>query len=710
MAASNDAGAFAPPSSNAAVIRTLDPLLLGLATLFAVLGVYAALRVAARARAAAAPNAWRVFAGCVLGAALLATYVVGGRALGMPENARPGDGGGLPVALLAAITLLLAATLLMGDAPAVAADGARPTLRGRIAGVFLVVTLLVGGLVLVALQEQMAGAERAAVYEAHHIARAIAIAGGTDSVGQPETLRRYLAQLHERDDRTVYVVDVTQRVVASFEPAQLGTTVRDAPSTAIAQVLADGVPRQALSLSGTPERLLVAPLRAVPTDGRSAVIGAMVVEYTDLHDMLAQEARASAERLFAIAIAVVLLIALLGSRLATAIATPIAALTRGASRLAGGSYDVDVPVTTRDEVGTLAAAFNAMARELRAGHARVLADHEALEGRVAERTDALRESNAHLSESNRRLRETQEQLLQVEKMASIGQLASGVAHEINNPIGYVYSNLGTLDKYFEGLLALLDRYAAAEERIADAATRDDIASAKQAMDIDFVKQDLVALLAESREGITRVKKIVQDLRNFSRTAGDEPWQPADLVAGIESTLNIVRNELKYKAEVVRAFAPLPLVECRPSQLNQVFMNLLVNAAQAIRERGTIRIATGVAGEDAWVEVSDTGDGIRPEHLSRVFDPFFTTKAVGQGTGLGLALSYRIIDEHHGRIEVESEVGVGTRFRVLLPIRQPRASGVRESDGETEVGVVPSAVNSAATSKLSLAPLAGRGLG
>lgn len=694
------------------MIRTLDPLLVGLSLLFAILGVYAALRVAARARASAAPLAWRVLAGCVLGAALLGTYVVAQRTLGMPEHARPGVGGGLPVALLAAITLLLAATLLMGDAPAVAADGARPTLRGRIAGVFLVVTLLVGGLVLTALRDQVEGAERAAVYEAHHIARAIAIAGGADSVRQPETLRRYLAQLHERDDRTVYVVDVTQRVIASFDPALVGTTVRDAPSTAIAQVLADGVRRPALSLpaGGTPERLLVAPLRAVPTDPRSAVIGAMVVEYTDLHDMLVQEARASAERLFAIAIAVVLLIALLGSRLATAIATPIAALTRSASRLAGGSYDVDVPVTTRDEVGTLAAAFNAMARELRAGHARLLADHDALEGRVAERTDALRQSNAHLSETNQRLRETQEQLLQVEKMASIGQLASGVAHEINNPIGYVYSNLGTLDRYFEGLLALLDRYAAAEERIADTATRDDLARAKQAMDIDFVKQDLVALLAESREGITRVKQIVQDLRNFSRTAGDEPWQPADLVAGIESTLNIVRNELKYKAEVVRAFAPLPLVECRPSQLNQVFMNLLVNAAQAIRERGTIRIATGVAGEHAWVEVSDTGDGIRPEHLSRVFDPFFTTKAVGQGTGLGLALSYRIVDEHHGRIEVESEVGVGTRFRVWLPIRQPSANGVREGGGGSEAGVAPYADDSAATSKLSLAPLAGRGLG
>ena len=285
-------------------------------------------------------------------------------------------------------------------------------------------------------------------------------------------------------------------------------------------------------------------------------------------------------------------------------------------------------------------------------------------------TDALQQSNAHLSEMNQRLRHAQDQLLQAEKMASIGQLASGVAHEINNPIGYVYSNLGTLDRYLEGMLTLLDRYGEAEAQIRDEATLDGLRAAKAAADIEFVKVDLVALLAESREGITRVKKIVQDLKNFSRTASDETWQEADLHAGIESTLNIVRNELKYKADVVRAFGELPLVECRPSQLNQVFLNLLVNAAQAIRQRGTIRVATGREGNSVWVEVADDGDGIRPEHVSRVFDPFFTTKAVGQGTGLGLALSYRIVDEHHGRIEVASELGQGTRFRVWLPIRQP----------------------------------------
>ncbi|MFO1412674.1 MAG: PAS domain-containing protein [Burkholderiales bacterium] len=774
------------------------PVLAGMATLAAFAGLTLAAREPPRHGVAA----------LLLGGALVAVAFGGG----LPRNATPPgslptEAGGdlaIPLALVVMTTLLIAVALFLGDPPAQRVPGARFTLRSRIAFAFLVVTLLVGGLLASALHDQVANAERSALYEAHHIARAIAIAGGPGSVAQPETLRRYLAQLHERDDRTVYAVDRAQRVVASFDTALHGTPAPGAPAATIADVLADGLRRATASAGGAgpPERLLVVPLRAVPTDATSAVTGALVVEYTDLYDVLMAEARASGARLFAIATAVVLLIALLGSRLASAVATPIVELTRSAATLARGDYDVAVEVHGRDEVGTLAAAFNTMARELRAAHAQTRADQDALEARVAERTAAwqaaadahrraadelqtivdhlplafvyvdrdlvarhhneqfarwiaadpaaidgrhgrellgpenlarveayiervlrgeqvsyerpnvtrdgreqvvavtlvprrgedgsvagfyamvqdvtererasaaLRQGNEHLSEVNRRLREAQDQLLQVEKMASIGQLASGVAHEINNPIGYVYSNLGTLDKYFAGLLDLLERYAAAEAHVADPDTREDLARAKQAADIDFVRRDLPALLAESREGITRVRKIVQDLRNFSRTASDEAWQPADLVAGIESTLNIVWNELKYKAEVVRAYSPLPPVECRPSQLNQVFMNLLVNAAQSIRERGTIRITTGVEGEMAWVEVADTGEGIRPEHLSRVFDPFFTTKAVGHGTGLGLSLSYRIVDEHHGRIEVTSEVGAGSRFRVWLPIRQP----------------------------------------
>jgi two-component system, NtrC family, sensor kinase len=185
------------------------------------------------------------------------------------------------------------------------------------------------------------------------------------------------------------------------------------------------------------------------------------------------------------------------------------------------------------------------------------------------------------------------------------------------------------------------------------------------------------LMAESREGIERVRKIVQDLKDFSRVDARQEWEWANLHKGIDSTLNIVNNEIKYKAEVRKEYGSLPEVECLPSELNRVFMNLLVNAAHAIgSERGTITIRTRVEGDEVLVEVEDDGCGIPQENLSRIFDPFFTTKPIGQGTGLGLSLAYGIVNKHDGRIEVESIVGVGTKFKVHIPIRRAQRSEMR----------------------------------
>jgi len=255
-------------------------------------------------------------------------------------------------------------------------------------------------------------------------------------------------------------------------------------------------------------------------------------------------------------------------------------------------------------------------------------------------------------------------------MASIGQLAAGVAHEINNPIGFVYSNLGSLEKYVQDVFSMIDSYEQAEGAIADEAVRARLKAAREKLDIAFLKEDLGALMNESRDGITRVKNIVQNLKDFSHVDTTDEWHFADLRKGLDSTLNIVNNEIKYKAEVVREYGDIPDVECLPSQLNQVFMNLLVNAAHAIEGRGTITVRTGQQGDEVWVEVADTGKGISPEHLKKIFDPFFTTKPIGQGTGLGLSLSFGIMRKHNGRIEVQSEVGKGTAFRVWLPIVQP----------------------------------------
>jgi len=284
----------------------------------------------------------------------------------------------------------------------------------------------------------------------------------------------------------------------------------------------------------------------------------------------------------------------------------------------------------------------------------------------------LKKSHDELQAAYSKLQHAQSQLLQSEKLASIGQLAAGVAHEINNPIGYVYSNLGSLQKYLDELFKVVDAYEKVEPLLTQHhAEMADLRAVKDKADLGFLKEDVTALMSESREGITRVKKIVQNLKDFSHAGSDEEWQWADLHKGLDSTLSIVWNEIKYKGDVIKAYGEIPEIECLPSQLNQVFMNLMVNAAHAIEERGTITIRTGAQGDRVWIEVSDTGKGIAPEHLGKIFDPFFTTKPVGTGTGLGLSVSYSIIQTHHGNINVASEVGKGTTFHIRLPVKQPK---------------------------------------
>ena len=268
-----------------------------------------------------------------------------------------------------------------------------------------------------------------------------------------------------------------------------------------------------------------------------------------------------------------------------------------------------------------------------------------------------------------KLEEAQAQLLQSEKMAAIGQLAAGVAHEINNPVGYVNSNFASLESYVKDLFSLIEAYNRDLPSLQDAAFRARIEQANRELDYEFLRGDMFDLIRESREGLERVKRIVQDLRDFSHVDSAD-WQVVDLHKGLDSTLNVVWNEVKFKAEVIKQYGELPDVECIGSQLNQVFMNLIVNAAHAIENRGTIWLETGTRDDWVFVRVRDDGCGIAPENFKRLFEPFFTTKPVGSGTGLGLSVSYNIVNKHHGRLEVESEPGKGTAFTVWLPIRQP----------------------------------------
>jgi two-component system NtrC family sensor kinase len=274
-----------------------------------------------------------------------------------------------------------------------------------------------------------------------------------------------------------------------------------------------------------------------------------------------------------------------------------------------------------------------------------------------------------LEKAYEELQTSQAQVLHSEKMASIGQLAAGVAHEINNPIGFVSSNLSTLGKYLERLTGFIDSQTGIIEHAASPEERKEIAALRRELKIDRIVPDIGKLIDESLDGANRVRKIVRDLNTFSRVDQGNS-EVADLVECLESTVTIVWNELKYKATLNRNYGNIPPLRCYPQQLNQVFMNLLVNAGHSIESQGLITITTWSDTDSAYVSIADNGCGIAPEHLTRIFEPFFTTKELGKGTGLGLSISYDIIKKHHGDITVESVVDEGTTFTVRLPLENP----------------------------------------
>nr|WP_319492004.1 ATP-binding protein [uncultured Desulfobacter sp.] len=267
------------------------------------------------------------------------------------------------------------------------------------------------------------------------------------------------------------------------------------------------------------------------------------------------------------------------------------------------------------------------------------------------------------------------QLTQTDKLASIGQLAAGIAHEINNPVGYVTSNLNSLDEYLADIHKLIEMDQTLIKGLKDTNLPGDLADMTKKIneyarkiDIAFLQEDMKELIKDCIDGLDRIKKIVIDLKDFAHP-GKKDIEPVDVNACIETTLNVAANELKYKTTVHKDLGDLPLIQGIPQQLNQVFLNILVNAAQAIETRGAITIKTWQKDHNVCLTISDTGCGIDPKHISKIFDPFFTTKEVGKGTGLGMNIAYNIIQQHGGTITVKSEIGKGTTFTVTLPVAE-----------------------------------------
>lgn len=381
-----------------------------------------------------------------------------------------------------------------------------------------------------------------------------------------------------------------------------------------------------------------------------------------------------AVRILAIGFISVALMAVAMLVLGRRITKPIKAIARTTLFVSAGDLTQKAPVLTENEIGVLAITFNQMTNKLKNSYQEMEDYNRTLEEKVEARTKELTDKNDRIKQALKELKQTQSQLIQNEKMASLGQLVAGVAHEINNPVSFIYGNVNPAKDYARDLLYLLELY-----RQHYPEPGEEIEEALETLDIDFIEEDFMKLLDSMEEGANRIKKIVLSLRNFSRL--DESAQKeVDISEGIDSTLLILKsrftNKSAGKINIIKEYGDLPRIDCLPSQLNQVFMNILANAIDAVEmssfngeNQFIIKIKTeAIDGEWIRIRIGDNGPGIPKDVITRIFDPFYTTKPIGKGTGLGLSLSYQIVVEKHaGRIYCDSEIGKGTEFIIELPV-------------------------------------------
>ncbi len=355
--------------------------------------------------------------------------------------------------------------------------------------------------------------------------------------------------------------------------------------------------------------------------------------------------------------------------IAGGITVPLKNLIHSVSIIARGNFNENVPIRSSDELGVLAANFNKMAKALSAREMQLQEMTRNLESMVRDRTIELENSHEALKRAYLDLQNAQEQLVQTEKMASLGQLVSGIAHEIKNPLNFIYGNTSFLSDYIRKLQDLVESFEKLQSISAE--DREQMHRHKEEIHYSFIKDDLKILISNFSEGAQRINAIVSDLRTFSRMDTDAISE-VDIHASLEMSLNLLRNQYRNRIEIHKEYGDIPKIQGYSGKLNQVFMNLLSNAFQAVPEKGDVWIRTRANNSAIEVEIEDNGVGISSEKLKRIFEPFFTSKPVGQGTGLGLSISYGIIEQHKGKIHVTSTPQEGSVFLVRLPIFQEKA--------------------------------------
>lgn len=551
----------------------------------------------------------------------------------------------------------------------------------KLVGSFVSISLLTSVVGAVGIAQSQRIAENQATAEAEHVAQVLAISISHDEdkllevrgVHPPEELQNYFMQLYKLQKRVIEVVNRQKVVVADAVPKDIGTILEKEQANVVQKTMQDGLSRTFLEKNlDYPQgiKLIVVPLKT----NRNQVDGAVILEWSSLYDSAMAQARPTMVVIGITSLGCLILALILGLRISSSIAKPLQLVTAVALQVSQESnFDLQAPVITQDETGILAIAFNHQIERMKT----LLIEKE--------------QRSTELQQALTQLRNTQTQLVQTEKMSSLGQLVAGVAHEINNPVSFIYGNISHIDSYTQDLLKLVQAYQAHYPNPPQTlqAILDDV-------ELDFLNEDLHKLLQSMIVGTERIRQIVLSLRNFSRLDESE-FKAVDLHEGIDNTLLILQHRFKATPEspaieVVKNYSQLPFVECYAGQLNQVFMNLLANAIDTLKEsmlgcpvsesnmistgdqqqtnnNPQIRIATEVLDSNqVMIRFADNGCGMTEKVKQKIFDPFFTTKPVGSGTGLGMSISYKIIDQHGGQLKCISQPLQGTEFQIQIPIR------------------------------------------